>query len=94
MSPGSDEKILNLQGDQLTDRFLRILTELAITHCLSSETAPAPGRGVMYNFAAIDAYVRLLTTLINAHGGGPLLLAKALTILCTGERGAWPYACR
>ncbi len=75
---------LRAQGDQLTDRFLRILTELAVTHCLSSETAPAPARGVAYNFAAIDAYVRLLTTLINAHGGGPLLLAKALTILCTG----------
>ena len=78
------------QGDQLTDRFLRILTELAVTHCLSSESTPAPARGMSYNFAAVDAYVRLLTTLINAHGGGPLLLAKALTILCTGN--AFPPA--
>lgn len=73
-----------LQGDALTDRFLRILTELAMTHCLASEAGPAPGRGITYSFAAIDAYVRLMCTLIGSHGGGAPLLAKALSILSTG----------
>ena len=55
-----------------------------MTHCLASEAGPAPGRGITYSFAAIDAYVRLLCTLIGSHGGGAPLLAKALSILSTG----------
>lgn len=75
-----------MQGDALTDRFLRILTELAVTHCLMSEVGPASSHGIIYSFAAIDAYVRLMCTLIGSHGGGAQLLAKALSILSTGAR--------
>ncbi|KAK9824056.1 hypothetical protein WJX72_007392 [[Myrmecia] bisecta] len=70
-----------LKGDELTDSFLRILTELAVAHCLSGETGVLATRPGLLYFVAIDAYVRLLSTLITAHGGGAALLAKALGIM-------------
>ena len=56
-----------MQGDELTDRFLRILTELAVTHCLSGESGAVTMRPGLLYFVAIDAYVRLLVLLINGE---------------------------
>ena len=56
-----------VQGDELTDRFLRILTELAVTHCLSGESGAVTMRPGLLYFVAIDAYVRLLVLLINGE---------------------------
>ena len=58
-----------VQGDELTDRFLRILTELAVTHCLSGESGAVTMRPGLLYFVAIDAYVRLLVLLINGERG-------------------------
>jgi CCR4-NOT transcription complex subunit 1 len=69
------------QGDDLTDRFLRLLTELAVTHCSGSEATPGMGRPGSLSFVAIDALVHLLTCLIQAHGLGATLLAKALVMI-------------
>ena len=43
--------------------------------------AQVPGR---LSFLAVDAAVRLLVTLISAHGGGAALLARALSVLTQG----------
>lgn len=54
-----------IQGDDLTDRFFRVLAELAVRHCLANEaTAPGSGRPGALSFVATDALVRLLVTLI------------------------------
>lgn len=42
----------------------------------------ALGRPGALSFVAIDALVRLLTCLIQAHGLGATLLAKALVVIC------------
>ena len=72
-----------LKGDELTDRFLRILTELAVAHCITSESPAglASGRPSTPSFVAVDALVRLLNSLIQAHGLGASLLAKALAVI-------------
>ena len=70
-----------VQGDELTDRFLRILTELAVTHCLSGESGVVTMRPGLLYFVAIDAYVRLLVLLINGEH-------RALVALFDGFAGA------
>lgn len=50
--------------DETTERLLRILTELAVAHCLSSEQPGGGGQSVL-NFAAIDAYARLVLLLVK-----------------------------
>ncbi|KAL4458253.1 hypothetical protein ABPG75_013118 [Micractinium tetrahymenae] len=78
-----------LKGDDMTERFLRIMIQLAVQHCLRSEAAAAanlpPGapRPTALSFIAIDAAVRLFVCLITQHGGGPALLTKVLGILAT-----------
>lgn len=54
-----------LQGEELTDRFLRILTDLAVNHCLTGESSTMTMRPGLLYFVAVDAYVRLLTMLIT-----------------------------
>ena len=54
-----------MQGEELTDRFLRILTDLAVSHCLTGETSTMTMRPGLLYFVAVDAYVRLLTMLIT-----------------------------
>lgn len=63
-----------MQGDDLTERFFRNLTELAVIHCLNSERpAPAPAVGQpagaqpqpQLNFVATDALVRLAVCLVT-----------------------------
>ena len=63
-----------MQGEELTDRFLRILTDLAVTHCLTGESSTMTMRPGLLYFVAVDAYVRLLTMLITGHAR-PLFLA-------------------
>jgi len=71
-----------LKGDELTDRFLRILMELAVAHCLRSEgAAPGMNRPGAMSFVAVDALVHLLKCLILAHHLGATLLAKALVVV-------------
>ena len=61
-----------LQGDDLTERFFRNLTELAVIHCLNSER-PVPATGQagaaqpqpQLNFVATDALVRLVVCLVT-----------------------------
>ncbi len=69
------------QGDDLTERFFRNLTELAVIHCLNSERPPAAGvqpSGTppqpQLNFVATDALVRLVVCLVT---GGSLLPSSA-----------------
>lgn len=71
----------------MTDRFLRIMVQLAVQHCLRSEAqalaAAPPGapRPAALNFVAVDACVRLMVCLVQQHGGGPSLFAKVLGIM-------------
>lgn len=66
----------------MTERFLRIMIQLAVQHCLRSEAAavanlpPGAPRPTALSFIAIDAAVRLFVCLITQHGGGPALLTK------------------
>lgn len=52
-----------MQGDELTDRFFRIMTNLAVTHSLSSEIAGP--RTAQLSYLALDGYVKLIVLLIN-----------------------------
>lgn len=60
------------QGDDLTERFFRNLTELAVIHCLNSERPAAAGLAPsgtppqpQLNFVATDALVRLVVCLVT-----------------------------
>jgi CCR4-NOT transcription complex subunit 1 len=78
-----------LKGDEMTERFLRIMIQLAVQHCLRSEAAAAasmpPGapRPAPLSFIAVDAAVRLFVCLITQHGGGNSLFVKVLGILAS-----------
>lgn len=57
-----------LKGDDMTDRFFRVLTELSVAHCLSSEQASITGSLPIQStqvqnlsFGAIDAFAKLIT---------------------------------
>lgn len=73
----------------MTERFLRIMIQLAVQHCLRSEAAAAasmpPGapRPAPLSFIAVDAAVRLFVCLITQHGGGNSLFVKVLGILAS-----------
>lgn len=72
-----------LGDDDTNDKFFRIMTQLAVTHCLRSETQIAQGRPGNFNFVAIDAHVRLMVTLVVHHGGGKDMLSKILGAVAT-----------
>lgn len=90
-----------LLQDDTQERFLRILVELAVTHCLGSEAAagaPSPGAASQLSFIAVDAYVRLVALLCR-RAGEPVaarlaLLGRALVAVArtamrdTDERSA------
>jgi CCR4-NOT transcription complex subunit 1 len=74
-----------LNMDDTTDRMLRVLVELAVAHCLASETpvlrpdgAPAPGP---LSFLALDPLVKLAACLTLGHGGGEAFLGALLRII-------------
>lgn len=64
--------------DDLTERFFRILTELAVRHCASSETAALPGQPVAVSFIATDALARLVVTLVICACPSTLRLSVSL----------------
>mmetsp|Transcript_10455 Transcript_10455/g.28626 ORF Transcript_10455/g.28626 Transcript_10455/m.28626 type:complete len:1846 (+) Transcript_10455:184-5721(+) len=74
-----------LGDDETNDKFFRVMTQLAVTHCLRSEvqSSVSQGRPGAVNFVAIDAFVRLMVTLVLYHGGGKALLAKILGAVAT-----------
>ena len=47
----------------MTDRFFRIMTNLAVTHSLSNESVAH--RSVQLSYLALDAYVRLIALLVK-----------------------------
>jgi CCR4-NOT transcription complex subunit 1 len=74
-----------LNMDDTTDRMLRVLVELAVAHCLASETpvlrpdgAPAPGP---LSFLALDPLVKLAACLTLGHGGGEAFLGALLRMI-------------
>ncbi|CAI9101327.1 OLC1v1038621C1 [Oldenlandia corymbosa var. corymbosa] len=58
-----------LKGDDTSDRFFRLLTELSVSHCLSSEAkgaAPAQSHpGQPLSFLAIDIYAKLVYSVLK-----------------------------
>jgi len=56
-------KYLLRQGDEMTDRFLKIMTNLAVSHSLGNETSAQ--RPSQLSYLALDAYVRLVVLLVN-----------------------------
>ena len=90
-----------LLQEDTQERFLRILVELAVTHCLGSEAAAGatpPGAAPQLSFVAVDAYVRLVALLCRRSGEAEAarlaLLGRALVAVArtamrdTDERGA------
>ncbi|KAM1140419.1 hypothetical protein ACFX19_041194 [Malus domestica] len=73
-----------LKGDDMTDRFFRVLTELSVAHCLSSEmTIPSslqtPQQVQNLSFLAIDIYAKLVFLILK--GSSKLfLLSKILAV--------------
>lgn len=63
-----------LKGDDISDRFFRILIELAVAHCLNSETV-LPNSGLFdssqqesnLSFAAIDMFAKLVLLLVKYY---------------------------
>ncbi|KAL7173301.1 hypothetical protein ACSBR2_032712 [Camellia fascicularis] len=60
-----------LKGDDLSDRFFHYLTELSVSHCLSSEVISSsplqsPQQVQALSFLAIDIYLKLVLSIIKA----------------------------
>lgn len=75
-----------LGDEEKNDKFFRVMTQLAVTHCLRSEVqtgGTAHSRSGTINFVAIDAHVRLMVTLVLYHGGGKELLSRILGAIAT-----------
>lgn len=75
-----------LGDDETNDKFFRVMTQLAVTHCLRSEVqagGTGQARTGTINFVAIDAHVRLMVTLVLYHRGGKDLLSRILGAIAT-----------
>ncbi|XP_020538535.1 CCR4-NOT transcription complex subunit 1 isoform X2 [Jatropha curcas] len=73
-----------LKGDDMTDRFFRILTELSVAHCLSSEVISSgalqsPQQGQSLSFLAIDIYAKLVFSILKGSSRF-FLLSKILAV--------------
>jgi hypothetical protein len=73
---GLPERLWYWQGDDMTDRFLRIMTNLAVSHSLGNETSAQ--RPSQLSYLALDAYVRLIVLLVNCK---PLSAPKSIPLL-------------
>lgn len=75
-----------IQGGEATGKFLKVVVELAVAHCLASPTEPHTVGGVAapMSFLAVDAAVRLLVLLIREPDAGAPLLSRALGIISEG----------
>ncbi|KAM0926261.1 hypothetical protein ACQ4PT_003393 [Festuca glaucescens] len=78
-----------LKGDEFTERFLRVLTELAVTHSLISEQIVAPGglsqHSSHISYLPIDSYSKLVSMVLKYSSVeiGPnkgSLLSKILSV--------------
>lgn len=79
-----------LKGDDITDRFFRILMELAVARSLNLEAALPGATGIAFqqqgvSFAAIDTYAKLVVLLVKYYGVDPSmakvnLLNKVLSV--------------
>ncbi|KAL3683907.1 hypothetical protein R1sor_001929 [Riccia sorocarpa] len=74
-----------LKGDDVSDRFFRILMETAVAHCLSSEnqtgqsTSGPQGQSAQgLSFGAIDMYAKLVVLLVKYYGVDPAMSKIAL----------------
>ncbi|XP_057511675.1 uncharacterized protein LOC130793815 isoform X2 [Actinidia eriantha] len=73
-----------LKGDDISDRFFRCLTELSVSHCLSSEVISSgplqsPQQVHPLSFLAIDIYAKLVFSILK--GSSKLsLLPKVLAV--------------
>jgi CCR4-NOT transcription complex subunit 1 len=105
LPPGDDRSVMFLQRLERTtflredaqEGFLRVLVELAVTHCLGSEKKNQGGEESSMSFAAVDAYCRLVTRLARRPEESPqqrlALFGRALVAIVrtamrdTDERG-------
>ncbi|KHG27375.1 CCR4-NOT transcription complex subunit 1 [Gossypium arboreum] len=79
-----------LKGDDMTERFFRIITELSVAHCLSSEVMSSgalqsPQQAQTLSFLAIDIYAKLVLAILKycpvEQGSSKLfLMSKILTV--------------
>ncbi|XP_043805903.1 CCR4-NOT transcription complex subunit 1 isoform X2 [Manihot esculenta] len=76
-----------LKGDDMTDSFFQILTELSVAHCLSSEGINSGGlqstqQGHSLSFLAIDIYAKLVFSILKVEQGSNrfFLLSKILAV--------------
>uniref|UniRef100_A0A2N9FJB6 CCR4-NOT transcription complex subunit 1-like n=1 Tax=Fagus sylvatica TaxID=28930 RepID=A0A2N9FJB6_FAGSY len=71
-----------LKGDDMTDRFFRLLTELSVAHCLSSEvinSGTLQSQVQNLSFLAVDIYAKLVFSILK--GSSKLfLLSKILAV--------------
>lgn len=59
-----------LKNDEVAERFFRTLTEIAVSHCLTSETAQVAGTGPPssgLSFTVVDMYARLVVLLVKYY---------------------------
>ncbi|KAI4354776.1 hypothetical protein L6164_003615 [Bauhinia variegata] len=70
-----------LKGDDMTDRFFRLLMDLAVNHCLSSEVinAGALQPPQQMSFLAIDIYAKLVFSILKGSNK-LILLPKILAV--------------
>ncbi|XP_028804636.1 CCR4-NOT transcription complex subunit 1 isoform X2 [Neltuma alba] len=73
-----------LKGDDITDRFFRVLMELAVAHCLSSEVInsgalQSPQQMHTMSFLAIDIFAKLVYTILKGSSK-IFLLSKILAV--------------
>ncbi|XP_077245049.1 uncharacterized protein LOC143885003 isoform X2 [Tasmannia lanceolata] len=54
-----------LKGDDITDRFFRILTELSVAHCLASEGINPAQHVKNLSFIVVDMYAKLVVLVIK-----------------------------
>ncbi|XP_050238653.1 uncharacterized protein LOC126688113 isoform X2 [Mercurialis annua] len=76
-----------LKGDDMTERFFRILTELSVSHCLSSEVINSGAlqssqQGQTLSFLAIDIFAKLVFSILKVEQGSSrfFLLSKILGV--------------
>ncbi|KAJ6679399.1 CCR4-NOT TRANSCRIPTION COMPLEX [Salix purpurea] len=76
-----------LKGDEMTDRFFRVLTEISVAHCLSSDAInssalQSPQQVQSLSFLAIDIYAKLVFSILKVEQGSSklFLLSKILSV--------------
>ncbi|KAL4599949.1 hypothetical protein ACB092_11G164000 [Castanea dentata] len=72
-----------LKGDDMTDRFFRLLTELSVAHCLSSEVINSgtlqSSQVQNLSFLAVDIYAKLVFSILKGSNK-VFLLSKILAV--------------